>query len=145
MSILTEKKIIDTLNAGIYSFEQMDNKFSRYDAFDKEKGIVLEVKCRKKHYDDTLIERSKFEWNKDYTEENNFDLFYCVSMPHEKGERIYVFDLLSMDKESYDFGWHTKKLPTQSTFSGSWKWIDKEVGYLNIKDALLTITKPISH
>ena len=42
-----------------YNFEPMDDRFSRYDAFDKEHGIMLEIKCRNKHYPDTLIEKMK--------------------------------------------------------------------------------------
>ena len=42
---MNEKKIIKALNSLSYDFEPIDDKFSRYDAFDKERGIMLEIKC----------------------------------------------------------------------------------------------------
>ena len=46
---MNEKTVIDMLNNLQYSFEAMDDKFSRYDAFDKKNGIMLEIKCRNKY------------------------------------------------------------------------------------------------
>ena len=45
--MMTEKKLIELLNTNEnYNFVAMDDKFSRYDAFDTENGIMLEIKCR---------------------------------------------------------------------------------------------------
>jgi len=46
---VNESTIIKALNSFKYNFEPMDDKFSRYDAFDKKNGIMLEIKCRNKH------------------------------------------------------------------------------------------------
>ena len=138
---MNEKTVIDMLNNLQYSFEAMDDKFSRYDAFDKKNGIMLEIKCRNKYYPDTIIEKMKYEWNKQFALEHDFEFFYVVSMPDNKTKNniIYAFDPINLDEEEeYDFKWHTKKLPKNTEFSGR-NWIDKEVGYLNIKDALFSI------
>lgn len=143
---MTEGDLIKLLNtAEEYSFVPMDDKFSRYDAFDTENGVMLEIKCRNKHYDDTLIEKLKYDWNKKYAEENNLEFLYAVCMPTKEGHRIYLFDPINMEKEDeYDFKWHTKKLPANTEFRGS-NWIDKEVGYLHVDDALITLLKKRTH
>ena len=134
---MNENKIIKALNGLEYNFEPMDDKFSRYDAFDTKNGIMLEIKCRNKHYDDTLLERIKFDWNKKYARDNNLEFMYAVSMPYKKGHKVYLFDPIVMeDEDEYDFKWHTRKLPAQTEFARN-EWIDKEVGYLNVKDALV--------
>ena len=142
--MMTEDKVIELLNHTEYNFEKMDSKFSRYDAFDAESGVMLEIKCRKKHYDDTLLEKMKYDWNVEFAAENDFVFLYAVSMPDKEGEKLYIFDPMIMDDEGYDFGWHTKKLPAKTEFGGS-NWIDKEVGYLHIKDAMLTIQEKAKH
>lgn len=143
---MNEAKVIELLNkSDMFNFEKMNEKFSRYDAFDPDSGLMLEIKCRKKHYDDTLLEKMKYDWNKEYAKENGFEFYYCVTMPHPKGTAVYLFDpILMEDEEDYDFGWHTKKLPEKTEFSGS-KWIDKEVGYLHIDDALITLIEYTNH
>ncbi len=144
---MNEDKIIKALNGLEYNFEPMDDKFSRYDAFDKEHGIMLEIKCRNKHYPDTLIEKMKFDWNKKFAEENNLEFWYAVSMPHKAGtHKIFIFDPanLEADKDGFDFKWHIKKLPQNTEFQGS-QWIDKEVGYLHIDDCLMSFEERTSH
>ena len=71
---MNEAKLITLLNTNEnYNFVAMDDKFSRYDAFDTENGIMLEIKCRNKHYPDTIIEKIKYDWNKKFAEKNNFE------------------------------------------------------------------------
>jgi hypothetical protein len=143
--MVTEDKIIKLLNKTGYEFESMPDKFSRYDAFDKERGIMLEIKCRNKHYDDTMMEKIKYEWNRDFAKANGLEFIYAVSMPVTGGYKLYVFDPINMeDEDEYDFKWHTKKLPKNTEFRGS-DWVDKEVGYLHIKDALVSIQEKIKH
>ena len=144
---MNETKIIKALNGLEYNFEPMDDKFSRYDAFDKDQGIMLEIKCRNKHYPDTIIEKMKYDWNKNFAKEHNFEFWYAVSMPSSKfGSVVYVFDPANMeeDEDGYDFKWHTKKLPKNTEFKGR-EWIDKEVGYLHIDDCLMSFTENTSH
>ena len=146
--MMNEKKLIELLNTNEnYNFVAMDDKFSRYDAFDKDKGIMLEIKCRKKHYPDTMLEKIKYDWNKEFSKEHDFEFLYAVSMPQGKTDkhRLYIFDPVAMEEEDeYDFKWHIKKLPENTEFRGS-NWIDKEVGYLHIDDALVTLEEKTNH
>ena len=141
---MNEQKVIELLNKAEYNFEKMDDKFSRYDAFDPEMGVMLEIKCRNKHYEDTLLEKMKYDWNVEFAEENDYVFLYAVSMPTEEGDTLYLFDPKIMDDEGYDFKWHTKKLPAKTEFGRS-DWIDKEVGYLHIKDAMVTLQEKTKH
>ena len=144
---MNEDKIIKALNGLEYNFEPMDDKFSRYDAFDKEHGIMLEIKYRKTHYPDTIIEKMKYDWNKKFAEDHNLEFWYAVAMPDRKrGSVVYVFDPVNLEEEEdgYDFKWHIKKLPQNTEFQRS-DWIDKEVGYLHIDDCLMSFTENTSH
>jgi len=144
---MNESKIIKALNGFKYNFKPMDDKFSRYDAFDEKNGIMLEIKCRHKHYPDTIIEKMKFDWNKEFAKEHGFEFWYAVSMPEKAGSHtVYVFDPANLEgeEEGYDFKWHIKKLPQNTEFKGS-KWIDKEVGYLHIDDCLMCFTETTTH
>ena len=143
--MMNEAKVIELLNHTDFNFEKMDSKFSRYDAFDVELGVMLEIKCRNKHYDDTLLEKMKYDWNKEFAKDNGFEFLYAVSMPEDGKDKLYIFDPMEMEEEDeYDFGWHTKKLPANTAFSGR-HWIDKEVGYLHIKDAMMTLQEKSKH
>lgn len=124
----------------MYEFEPAKEQYSRYDAFDKELGVIVEIKCRNKHYDDALIEKIKFDWNKQYALDNGYTFIYAVSMPSNTGESIYLFEPSALEECGCDFKWHTKKLPENTEF-GCRNWIDKEVGYLHIKDASMVIHK----
>ena len=144
---MNDKKIIKALNGLEYNFELMNDKFSRYDAFDKEHGIMLEIKCRKSHYSDTMIEKMKYDWNKKFAKEHDLDFLYAVSMPTTKPNNyvVYIFDPINMEEiDEYDFKWHIKKLPQNTKFKGS-EWIDKEVGYLHIDDCLMSFTENTTH
>ena len=95
---MNEAKLITLLNTNEnYNFVAMDDKFSRYDAFDTENGIMLEIKCRKKHYDDTLLEKMKYDWNKAYALENDLSIMYAVSMPDKEDTR-FICSTLSLWK-----------------------------------------------
>ena len=143
---MTENKVIEVLNNIGYSFEPMSDKFSRYDAFDKDKGIMLEIKCRNKHYPDTMMEKTKYDWNKEFAKEHDFEFLYAVTMPTGSCKScLYLFDPVNMEEEEeYDFRWHVKKLPENTEFRGR-NWIDKEVGYIHIKDALVALEEKPRH
>jgi len=133
---MNESKVIEILNEFGYDFEKISDKLSEtegilytdsYNAFDPDRGVILDIECRKRYYEDTLLERVKYLWNKDYAEANGFEFLYVVSMPDKEGHKLYIFEPGVMDDEkNYDFGWHTI--------------LDKEVvGYLHINDALRVI------
>jgi hypothetical protein len=134
---MNEQQVIDLLNdTSKYTFIKEKDNYSRYDAFCEEHGVMLEIKCRRTFYDDTLIEKMKYDWNTEYAKDNNYKFLYAVSMPNNsnnKGkETIYLFH-----PDKLNINWFTKKLPAQTDF-GRKEWIDKEIAYIPISDAVAT-------
>lgn len=131
---MNEKQVIDKLNKySKYTYKKEADNYSRYDAFCKENNSMLEIKCRRSFYDDTLIEKMKYDWNTQYAKDNNYKFFYAVSMPKDGKEIIYIFK-----PSDLEIKWFTKKLPAQTDF-GRREWIDKEIAYIPISDAIATI------
>lgn len=79
----------------------------------------IEGKCRPRHWDALLIERSK--WNALMQKEN---AFYINSTP--KG--IFVFDIKQLDEPVWDFN----KMAKSTYFEGSSTKIEKDSGYFLI-------------
>jgi len=131
---MNESQVIDMLNrSGKYSFKKEKDNYSRYDAFCKNNNTILEIKCRRAFYDDTLIEKMKYDWNTQFAKDNEYRFLYAVSMPKNGYEAIYVFK-----PSGLNINWFTKKLPAQTDF-GRKEWVDKEVAYIPISDAIATI------
>jgi hypothetical protein len=128
---MNEKQVIERLNdAGSYSFRKEEDNYSRYDAFCSTHNTMLEIKCRRSFYNDTLIEKMKYDWNTQHAKENNYTFLYAVSMPREEGHTVYVFN-----PNELDIKWFTRKLPAQTDFKNK-NWIDKEIAYIPISQAL---------
>jgi hypothetical protein len=77
--------------------------------------VLIEVKCRNKHYPTIMIERKTYDSLIEEARGRNLIPLYINSTP----EGIYVWDLFSVD---VDF------LPENVKY-------DKEVGYLDTEDA----------
>jgi hypothetical protein len=100
--------------------------FSRFDCYDIETKNRIELKCRKKHYDDLIIEKTKFD---SLVNVSNFmgDVpVYINSTP--KG--IFLFYLKNIDIQ-----WFEKSLPTTTEFYDKNK-IQKKISKINIKDSI---------
>ncbi len=130
---MNEQQVIDLLNStSKYNFIKEKDNYSRYDAFCKDNDTMLEIKCRRAFYDDTLIEKMKYDWNIQYSKDNNYKFLYAVSMPKRGKETIYIFHPAKLN-----ISWFTKKLPAQTDF-GRKEWIDKEIAYIPISEAVAT-------
>ena len=87
----------------------------------------IELKCRRKHYDDLLIEKDKYDALMLRAEKHGTSPFYINSTP----EGIYAFNL----NEVKDIVWEKKGgLPKTTDFSDRRKVV-KEVGFLPISKA----------
>jgi hypothetical protein len=82
----------------------------------------IEGKCRPKHWDALLIERSK--WNALMQKEN---AYYINSTP--KG--IFVFDIKQLEEPIWDYN----KMAKSTYFEGSGTKIEKDSGYYPISKA----------
>lgn len=128
--ILTEDTLISYLNSEALSeFVLCQDEYSVYDA--EEERYIAELKIRKKHYPDCLIEFDKYRNNLEYSGEIDKEFLYVVATTTD----IYVFNVTKLTDNGYDFKWEWKNLPRNSEFGGYADKIDKQIGYINIKDA----------
>jgi len=124
---MTEKYLYYLMQKVIPDLKVMD-KFSYKDAYSIIYDLVIELKCRRQHYDSLLIEQSK--WQKLIT---NHNVRYINSTP----QGIYSFDLKIINEPT----WYEHPMPKQTDF-GDNNSVLKKVGYLPIEQAI-EITKLI--
>ena len=103
------------------------DKYCSFDCYND--SYVVELKCRKTHYDTQLIEYKKLTINKNTADESGKEFLYGVSTP--EGE--YIFNISQLCEDCYKFGWEDRRMPSHTDFSGT--HILKKVGYINVVDA----------
>jgi hypothetical protein len=127
MTNYKEKDLFEWLNKNHYNtLVNSKNPISRWDCYDIETRNRIELKCRRKHYDTLILEKSKYDA---MIKESNKHLdvpIYINSTP--KG--IYLFNLLEVELK-----WYTKSLPATTEFKKR-MWIKKEVTELDINQAI---------
>ena len=107
---------------------KVTDKFSYKDAYSIIYDLVIEFKCRRKHYDKLLIE--KIKWQNLIT---NHNVRYINSTP----QGIYSFNLKIINEPI----WYEHEMPKQTDFENN-NFVLKKVGYLPIEQAV-EITKLI--
>ena len=104
------------------------DKYCSFDCYDD--SYVVELKCRKTHYDTQLIEYKKLLANKNTADESGKEFLYAVSTP--EGE--YIFNISKLLADDYSFGWEDRRMPSNTDFAGTYQK-EKRVGYINVVDA----------
>lgn len=99
---------------------------SHYDAISFKENVIVELKCRKKHYKRLMIERIRYERLLAIAAQEATGCLYIVSSP----EGTWAFDLLAIAQPK----WGKMRLPNKSTWVTGRKMVDKEVGYLSVDD-----------
>jgi hypothetical protein len=120
MIILTEEILFRFLKRMINDLEKT-SQFSYRDAYSRRFNLTLELKCRRTHYQDILIE--KYKWDNLIRYKN---IRYVNSTP--KG--VFSFDL----KELPEPDWQDQILRKETDFTNR-NFVFKKVGYLPIEDA----------
>jgi hypothetical protein len=110
--LLVKSLIPDLKETTTYSFR---------DGYSSDLKLSIELKCRRRHYDYLLIEKSKYD-----KLVSNKRMRYINSTP----EGIFSFNLKKIEEPN----WWIEEMPA-TTFFDRCKRVNKEVGYLNIKDA----------
>jgi hypothetical protein len=105
--------------------EQSSNQFDRADCTSAEHGFVIELKCRRTHYPELLIEKSKFDALVLKAKKLNYQALYINSTPLG----IYAWNLLEQE-----IAWQNEPMPATTDFENA-NTIDKVVGYLPISKA----------
>lgn len=100
-------------------------QMSRYDCYSLDHNVDIELKCRKKHYDDLLIEKKKYDALIDRSNTHGTNPVYINSTP--KG--VWAFRLQELNEPA----WEERGMPKTSEFRQR-HFITKVVGYYNIVD-----------
>lgn len=103
-------------------------EFDVYDFISDEKKSIFEVKVRKVHYDDLIIEKKKYHSVIDFAEGLLYIPYYVCATP----EGVYAFNLFEIEEPD----WVTQAMPKTTDFSRRYK-VDKDIGYLNICSSIL--------
>lgn len=122
-----EKDLFEWLSQNHYkTLVNSKNPISRWDCYDIETQNRIELKCRRKHYDTLILERSKYDAIVKESDKNLDIPIYINSTP----EGIYLFNLNNIDVK-----WFTKSLPATTEFKKR-MWVKKEIAELDINKAI---------
>lgn len=125
MSEWNEKVLFDYLKEHIVpDIELEDYEFSRSDCHTK--LSIIELKCRKVHYDTMIIEKQKYNDLREIAKIRNKKAIYINSTPRG----VYLWDITNLNMK-----WYNQDIRHTTEFEDNTK-ISKEVGYLSILDAV---------
>lgn len=122
---MNEQTLFDYLKSNYWNdLTQSKDKFSFYDCFSESTKTRIELKCRKRHYPNLLIEKNKYyKMIKGYIENNEIPL-YINSTPNG----VYAFDLRKIN-----LTWiNDKRMPQTTEFDLNNK-VQKEYALINIE------------
>ena len=122
---MNEQTLFDYLKSKYWEdLTQSKDKYSFYDCFSELTKTRIELKCRKRHYPNLLIEKDKyFKLVKRYIEQNEIPL-YINSTP----EGVYAFDLRIIKPT-----WTTDKRMPQTTEFDIINKVEKTYALINIE------------
>ena len=121
---IKEQQLFEALkNSFIPDLEKSENPMARYDCYSLSHNIDIELKCRRKHYDDLLIEKKKYDALLLRASNFGTDPVYINSTP----SGVWVFRLTVVPEPE----WETRGMPKTSEFRQR-QFIDKIVGYYNV-------------
>lgn len=122
--ILQEKDLFELIKKHILpDLEESEERISKYDCFSLEKMLDIELKCRRTHYDDLLIEKMKFDGLILRSEKYNTKPIYINSTP----EGVWSFQISVLPEPT----WKSRRMPATTDFSNN-NMIIKQVGYYNV-------------
>ena len=117
---MTEKELFQLVKKLIPDLKGTST-FSYRDGYSDDLKLSVELKCRRRHYDNLLIERSKYE-----SLLRNKRMRYINSTP----QGVFSFNLKKIEEPT----WWIEEMPATTDFN-RYQIVNKEVGYLSIKDA----------
>ena len=103
-------------------------------ATDRVDGVThnsfIELKCRRTHYDQLMIEKHKWDYLADIRARTGARTLYINATP----SGVYQWDLGALNEPEWLLRW----LPDKTDFAGAQK-IEKPVGFLDLKDSELLL------
>lgn len=103
-----------------------NNTYDTFDCISQKAGIYAELKSRRTHYDDLLIEKKKWDNLLLHSDSLQLRPWYINSTP----QGIYAFDLNNLLSPK----WEERVMPVTTDFINKQKTL-KIVGFLHIKDS----------
>ena len=119
---MKEADLFEYLKGKLPDLQLAKDQFSKYDCYSLHHKMDIELKCRRTHYPDRLIERAKYSALMERSMAYATTPVYICSTP----EGIWVFRL-----EDIEMTWFTKSLPRTTDF-GQRQWVDKEIALIDI-------------
>jgi hypothetical protein len=122
---MKEKELFEFLKQNyLPDLTMSEEAFSHWDCFSAQHAFEIELKCRLTHYDELLIEKIKYDALMARAAKYQTNPIYINSTP--KG--IWVFRIAGIKIE-----WIKKQLPATTEFKRR-HWVEKEVGFIHIRD-----------
>jgi hypothetical protein len=122
---MTEQELFDRLKTEVSpDLEKAEDEYSNWDCITHEDAAYIELKCRRSHYDDLMIEKSKYDRLIQAASYMNYNPVYVNSTP--KGAWAFNLNYVQPEWEDRD------NLPATTEFDNNEK-ITKTVGYLNVE------------
>jgi|TARA_R110002126_G_scaffold152893_1_gene300098 hypothetical protein len=121
---MTERQLFEFVKEMIPDLKMSEYKFSKYDCYSEKWRMDIELKCRRAHYDDLLIEWIKYDALMQRAMRFNTRPVYINSTPIG----IWVFYLDDMY-----LNWEERQMPKTTDFGNNAR-VNKKVGYLNINE-----------
>lgn len=101
------------------------HQYSRWDCVSPATNSYFELKCRRTHYDELILEQAKYDSMMTVGQELGLSPWYVCSTP----KKIYFFDLINLNPE-----WFEMDLPATTDFERNQK-IAKTVTLIHTKEA----------
>lgn len=121
-----EKILFDLLKISFFEdLKLCEDEMSRYDCYTDNHGYIIELKCRKTHYDTLRLEKIKYDSLIEIANEKLYIPLYA----NETTKGVYVFNLFEIEPE-----WTEQYNPKTTSFSNR-QMIKKWVYDIPIKDA----------
>ena len=106
--------------------KKMPNQFSTHDCVSDQMRLVIELKCRRTHYDELLIEKKKFDALITQAKNLNYQAAYINATPRG----IYGWNI-----SLQEIDWQVEQMPATTDFENA-NQIGKVVGFLPISNAV---------
>ena len=125
---LKEPELLDYLKEFYYSDLEKSEEFDNWDCISLEHKMFIELKSRKTHYPDLLIEESKYQGLIMAAGIRSLTPWYINATP----EGIWGFNLLTVAQPK----WEEKWLPITTEFANKTNRT-KLVGFLKLEDGIV--------
>lgn len=123
LAALNEQLLFQLIKEKLAPDLQSTDQFHYSDCTSEQKNLIIELKCRRVHYDELLIEQSKYA---KLLSSKYWEVRYINSTP----VGIYSFDLREIEEPD----WFIKDCKKTTDFENN-EYVPKLVGMLNIIDS----------